>query len=166
MDVFDEQRESDDAQSLHGPHGVDLNSPLDVFYAILKQVRNDPEKTRKQNNIRWSIKKFLSQVAESPQEIPFLSILQHLLRIDPKEPISDIIWDTAERLVHRATLLENREDATRILRSPSVSQTRFFCHCQHKIESSPSRRQSLNNMPLSPTPGPPPPPPLGKTLNT
>lgn len=39
LDVFDEQRESDDAQSLQGPHGVDLNSPLDVFYAILKQVR-------------------------------------------------------------------------------------------------------------------------------
>lgn len=38
LDVFDEQRDSDDAQSLHGPHGVDLNSPLDVFYAILKQV--------------------------------------------------------------------------------------------------------------------------------
>lgn len=38
LDVFDEQRESDDAQSLQGPSGVDLNSPLDVFYAILKQV--------------------------------------------------------------------------------------------------------------------------------
>ncbi|XP_023310886.1 inverted formin-2 [Anoplophora glabripennis] len=140
LDVFDEQRESDDAQSQHGPHGVDLNSPLDVFYAILKQV------------------------AESPQEIPFLSILQHLLRIDPKEPISDIIWDTAERLVHRATLLENREDVTRLLRSPSATQSKFFCHCQHKVESSPSRRQSLNNIPLSPTPGPPPPPPLGPAL--
>ncbi|KAJ8918956.1 hypothetical protein NQ315_016858 [Exocentrus adspersus] len=140
LDVFDEQRDSDDAQGLHGPHGVDLNSPLDVFYAILKQV------------------------AETPQEIPFLSILQHLLRIDSKEPISDIIWDTAERLVHRATLLENREDATRLLRSPSLSQAKFFCHCQHRIESSPSRRQSLNNMPLSPTPGPPPPPPLGPAL--
>nr|XP_023020465.1 uncharacterized protein LOC111509028 [Leptinotarsa decemlineata] len=63
LDVFDEQRESDDTQNLQGPHGVDLNSPLDVFYAILKQV------------------------AETPQEIPFLSILQHLLRIDPKEAI-------------------------------------------------------------------------------
>lgn len=37
--MFDEQRDSDDAQSIQqGPHGVDLNSPLDVFYAILKQV--------------------------------------------------------------------------------------------------------------------------------
>lgn len=136
LDVFDEQRDSDEAQSLQGPHGVDLNSPLDVFYAILKQV------------------------AETPQEIPFLSILQHLLRIDSKEPVSDIIWDTAERLVHRATLLENREDAQRLLKLPSV-QSRIFCHCMHRTESSPSRKQSLNNTPLSPQPGPPPPPPFG-----
>lgn len=140
LDVFDEQRESDDAQSLQGPHGVDLNSPLDVFYAILKQV------------------------AETPQEIPFLSILQHLLKIDPKEAVSDIIWDTAERLVHRATLLENREDAARLLRSPSI-QSKLFCqHCQQHRESTLSRRQSLNNMtPMSPPPAPPVPPPLTTT---
>ncbi|XP_056636252.1 formin-like protein [Diorhabda sublineata] len=135
LDVFDEQRESDDAQNLQGPLGVDLNSPLDVFYAILKQV------------------------AETPQEIPFLSILQHLLRIDPKEPISDIIWDTAERLVHRATLLESREDSTRLLRTPST-QSKLFCHCQHRIDS-PGRKQSLNT-PLSPTP-PQPPPTIGSS---
>ncbi len=91
VDVFDEQRESDEAH-VEGPHGVDLNSHLDVFYAILKNVM------------------------ETPQEIPFLSILQHLLRIDPKEPVSDLIWDTAERLVHRATLLENKDDSQRLLR--------------------------------------------------
>lgn len=59
-------------------------------------------------------------MADTPQEIPFLSILQHLLRIDPKEPVSDIVWDTAETLVHRATLLESREDAAKLLRAPSV----------------------------------------------
>ena len=40
LDVFDEQRESDESQAhstLDG-HGVDLNSHLDVFYAILNQV--------------------------------------------------------------------------------------------------------------------------------
>lgn len=36
LDVFEEQRESDEAQ---GPGGINLNSHLDVFYAILKQVR-------------------------------------------------------------------------------------------------------------------------------
>lgn len=39
LDVFDEQRECDDAQSLQGPSGINLNSHLDVFYAILGQVR-------------------------------------------------------------------------------------------------------------------------------
>lgn len=39
LDVFDEQRENDEAQILQGPHGVDLNSHLDVFYAILRQVQ-------------------------------------------------------------------------------------------------------------------------------
>ncbi|KAL4719046.1 hypothetical protein ACJJTC_005569 [Scirpophaga incertulas] len=93
LDVFEEQRESDEAQ---GPGGINLNSHLDVFYAILKQV------------------------ADTPQEVPFLSILQHLLRIDPKEAVSDIVWDTAETLVHRATLLETREDAAKLLRAPSI----------------------------------------------
>lgn len=34
--------------------------------------------------------------------------------------MSDIVWDTAETLVHRATLLESREDAAKLLRAPSV----------------------------------------------
>ncbi len=70
---------------------IDLSSPLEVFDAILRQI------------------------ADTPLEIPFLSILQHLLRIDHKEAMSDLIWDAAERLVHRATLLENKSDALRLL---------------------------------------------------
>ncbi|CAB3224740.1 unnamed protein product [Arctia plantaginis] len=135
LDVFEEQRESDEAQ---GPGGINLNSHLDVFYAILKQV------------------------AETPQEIPFLSILQHLLKIDPKEPVSDIVWDTAETLVHRATLLESREDAAKLLRAPSV-QAKVGCTCQHRDLSSGARKQSLQRA-LSPPPPPPPPvmaPPAG-----
>lgn len=104
-----------------------------------------------------------------------MSILQHLLRIDPKEAISDIIWDCAETLVHRATLLENREDSTRLLRTPSVQK--FTCsHCRNDI-SSPNRKQSIAPVtpthPIPPTliltdssgdssskvPKPPPPPP-------
>lgn len=100
-------------------------------------------------------------MADTPQEIPFLSILQHLLRIDPKEAVSDIIWDTAETLVHRSTLLENRQDASRLLRSPSVlgqSQPRDVglrvCCCGRK----PSLPSNLTS-PVSVTPSPPPPPP-------
>ncbi|VVC94743.1 unnamed protein product [Leptidea sinapis] len=122
LDVFDEQRESDEAQ---GPGGINLNSHLDVFYAILKQV------------------------SDTPQEIPFLSILQHLLRIDPKEAVSDIIWDTAETLVHRATLLETREDAAKLLRAPSVQQ---------------SLQRALSPPPPVPLPPPPPLPPPAAPL--
>ena len=40
LDVFDEQRASDEAHSDGGlPHGVDLTSHLDVFYAIYNQGR-------------------------------------------------------------------------------------------------------------------------------
>ena len=42
-----------------------------------------------------------------------------MLRIDSKEAISDVIWDTAEKLIHRATLLENVSDSARLLRAPS-----------------------------------------------
>ncbi|XP_047994853.1 LOW QUALITY PROTEIN: inverted formin-2-like [Leguminivora glycinivorella] len=131
LDVFEEQRESDEAQ---GPGGINLNSHLDVFYAILKQV------------------------ADTPQEIPFLSILQHLLKIDPKEPVSDIVWDTAETLVHRATLLESREDAAKLLRAPSV-QAKMGCTCQHRDVSNAGRKQSLQRA-LSPPPPPPTPMPF------
>ncbi|CAK9809134.1 FH2 domain-containing protein 1 [Anthophora plagiata] len=135
LDVFDDQQEADEESSNHGPPGIDLSSHVDVFYAIL------------------------GQIADTPQEIPFLSVLQHLLRLDPKDAASDLAWDTAETLVHRATLLENREDATKLLRSPSL-QTNLCCHCRAAAEQTcgTSRKASLpvNN---SATPLPPPPPP-------
>ena len=34
LDVFEEQQESDEVHT-EGPHGVDLNSHLDLFHAIL-----------------------------------------------------------------------------------------------------------------------------------
>ncbi len=40
LDVFQEQRENDECQLLDSPNGVDLNSHVDVFYAILRQVCN------------------------------------------------------------------------------------------------------------------------------
>lgn len=44
LDVFDEHKANDDEQ-LPGAKGVDLNSALDVFHAIYRQVRLDKEKT-------------------------------------------------------------------------------------------------------------------------
>ncbi|XP_017021271.1 uncharacterized protein form3 [Drosophila kikkawai] len=133
LDVFVEQQECDEAQSLQAPDGINLNSHLDVFYAILRQV------------------------ADTPQEGPFLSLLQHLLRIDPKEPLSDIIWDTTERLVHRATLLESHEDAVRLLRTPSSQK--FACQsCRSSDASSPTRKPSTQPGGVAVKPPPPPPP--------
>lgn len=96
------------------------------------------------------------------------------MRIDPKEAISDIIWDTAEKLVHRATLLESHQDANRILRSPSV-QSRLCCHNHRSVPDAVcgSRKQSLNiptspntlNSPPSTIPTPPAPPPILQSVN-
>ncbi|XP_072749439.1 uncharacterized protein Form3 [Anoplolepis gracilipes] len=135
LDAFEDQRETDEELANHGPPGIDLSSHVDVFYAIL------------------------GQVADTPQEIPFLSVLQHLLRLDPKDAASDLAWDTAETLVHRATLLESREDATKLLRSPSL-QTNLCCHCRGADQTcGTSRKASLpaNSGPQSPPPPPPPP---------
>ncbi|XP_074112850.1 FH2 domain-containing protein formin 3 isoform X1 [Cotesia typhae] len=130
LEVFDDQREADEELTNQGPPGIDLSSHVDVFYAIL------------------------GQIADTPQEIAFLSILQHLLRLDPKEPASDLAWDTAETLVHRATLLESRNDATKLLRSPSL-QTNLCCHCRSADQTcSTPRKPSLPSS--SPAPLPPP----------
>lgn len=92
LDVFAEQRDSDEAR---GPEGINLNSHLDVFYALLRRV------------------------SDTPQEATFLSLLQHLLRAEPSDPLGALAWDAAETLVHRATLLDNPEDAARLLRTPT-----------------------------------------------
>ena len=38
LDVFDDQRETDEELSNQGPPGIDLSSHVDIFYAILGQV--------------------------------------------------------------------------------------------------------------------------------
>jgi inverted formin-2 len=179
LDVFDEQQECDESQSLQGPDGINLNSHLDVFYAILRQVSDAARGFWARLDLIFSL--FLAQVADKPQEIPFLNILQHLLSIEPKDAVSDIIWDTAETLVHRATLLETREDSTKLLRAPSVQK--FSCpHCRGEVAGQ-NRKLSLpHTLPAitlttqqshpgafaaAPPPAnvpsaPPPPPPSGK----
>ena len=94
LDTLKEQNESNEAQN-EELHGVNLNSHSEVFNLILENV------------------------TDTPQEKAFLSILQHLLRIDPKEPMSDQIWNTIEKLVHRASLLENKSDSEVLLRKIS-----------------------------------------------
>lgn len=40
LDVFDEQYKSDEADRLLEYKNLNLDSPTDIFYAILKQVKN------------------------------------------------------------------------------------------------------------------------------
>ncbi|XP_065578323.1 FH2 domain-containing protein 1-like isoform X2 [Artemia franciscana] len=136
LDVFDEQRDSDESQ-FSGPEGVDLSSPLDVFHAVFRQV------------------------ADTPQEMTFLNILQHLLRIDMRENISDMIWDTAETMIHKVTLLDSVEERQKLIRSTSYGnipnkfvpkykggETRCLCGC-HRDEMG-RRKSSLTNNAASP----------------
>ncbi|XP_022235714.1 LOW QUALITY PROTEIN: formin-J-like [Limulus polyphemus] len=58
----------------------------------------------------------LSQVENTPEEQIFHKLLQHLLNINTSlKTMKEIIWETAERLVHRATLVDNKEDAEKLL---------------------------------------------------
>ncbi|XP_022646402.1 inverted formin-2-like isoform X1 [Varroa destructor] len=90
LEAFEAQRYTDEGQ-INGPDGVDLNSHLEVFYAILRQV------------------------SLTPQQAPFLAILQNLLRVDYTLPIADVIWSTASKLVERVTSIEKPQDAERLL---------------------------------------------------
>ena len=56
-----------------------------------------------------------SQVSETPRELAFLSILQHLLQIDANDVISDVIWNVIDKLVSGATLLVRKSEADRLL---------------------------------------------------
>jgi hypothetical protein len=78
-------------------------------------------------------------VSNTPQEIQFLNILQHLLRIETKNVLCDVMWSTAETLVHRSSLIENQDDANRLLRT---NFQKVACpHCRFDIVS--QRKLSL-----------------------
>ncbi|KAL1491996.1 hypothetical protein ABEB36_012506 [Hypothenemus hampei] len=128
LDVFNEQYKSD--QSDQKFKGLDSNSPIDLFYAILKQITDTP------------------QALSS-----FVNILQSILNIDPTDSLNELIWDNLEKAVAKATSL--KEEPPRLSRLNSKSQLKLNCTCQQTLSS---RRQSLQNA-LSPPAGPPPPPP-------
>ncbi|XP_013109704.1 uncharacterized protein LOC106088638 [Stomoxys calcitrans] len=92
FDVLHDRRPSVEPLSLQSWNGVNINSHIDVTQAILKQLEN------------------------SNQETAFLNILQHLLSIDSKHDSANIIWNTIEKLVHRAKLIENQYDSECLLR--------------------------------------------------
>ena len=54
---------------------------------------------------------------------------------------SDMIWDTAERLVNRSTLIENSEDAKKIMRAPSKHKS------LHRLKSMDGQVKNIENLP-------------------
>ncbi|GFS10649.1 LOW QUALITY PROTEIN: FH2 domain-containing protein 1 [Elysia marginata] len=58
------------------------------------------------------------EVGDTPHELSFLTVLQHLLKIDPgNERLSETVWQAVEQLVSKATVIESREDAQKLLTS-------------------------------------------------
>lgn len=120
----------------------------------------------------------------TPQEVQYLSILQHLLQIDTTDCLSDVIWENVDRFVTKAALVDGRTDAERLQvdgkrRLDRCIQSKVNCDrdCQcvcHSAEAidanldsplSPSFRRRLETLKgnsfdqTSPAPPPPPPPP-------
>lgn len=92
LDVFDEQILNDE-DSLPALSGIDLSNHTAVFNAVLKQV------------------------LDTPCDISFLSILQHLLQVDPKDEIGAVKWETIEKLTYSAILIEKADEADKLVSS-------------------------------------------------
>ncbi|KAH9488450.1 hypothetical protein Btru_062772 [Bulinus truncatus] len=95
LQVFDDNLKSDEDE-LPGTKGIDLGNPLDLFHAVHRQV------------------------VEHQLELPFLTVLQHLLKIDTNdESLGETVWSTVEQLVAKATVVETKEDAVKLVTSVS-----------------------------------------------
>ncbi|XP_063414450.1 formin-J-like isoform X4 [Mytilus trossulus] len=99
-----------------------------------------------------------------------------MLKIDPSDENSMLIWQTVETLVSRATLIENNDDSQKLLKSfmrqreKSTSDGKCTCAChdgrtrvmspkRNTDNSHPGTIDSSNKAPAPPPPPPPPPPP-------
>lgn len=80
------------------------------------------------------------------------------------------MWSTAETLVHRSSLIENQEDANRLLRTPSfqkiacphcrfdiVSQRKFSLSQNETAQTEALSQKNGSDIPSAPPPPPPPP---------
>ena len=131
------------------------------------------------------------QVRGTSQEVTFLNILQHFLQIEPSDEFSEVIWNTIEKLLYSAKMLERQEDADKLLLTGAVRLEKSIassgdcpscrCRChgddaaharQRRDALSPSRTipgavglPGLSSPPPAPPPPPgiipPPPPPPG-----
>ncbi|OQR72734.1 inverted formin-2-like, partial [Tropilaelaps mercedesae] len=124
----------------------------------------------------------LRQVSLTPQQAPFLAILQNLLRVDYTLPIADVIWSTVSKLVERAASIEKPHDAERLLlrcrcgtsagggdRTPlGIGSPRVLSPqpaSQSPVSSNLAPKPSTSSSPVPPPPPPPPPPPFSSSGN-
>jgi len=54
-----------------------------------------------------------TQVLDTPHEMTFLSVLQHLLQIDVNDVVGDVIWETIDKLVQGASTLSGQTTSDR-----------------------------------------------------
>ncbi len=100
------------------------------------------------------------QVVDTPQELSLLAVLQHLLSVDPSDPLSDTVWSTTEKLVHRAVLLDRQDDPDKVLLSGTRRLERALldscqcgCHHDNRTAGCDSRMRSRDTS-LSPSNSP------------
>ena len=134
---------------------VDLNNHFDIFFAIYSQVLTiffcfysvTKSKTKTKT-------KFYFKVLGTEHEQTFLCLLRHLLRIDNSNKISNIIWEVIEKLVCRATLLEDENNIV-------IGGNALERYTDEKFKNLLNDlNKEMQNQLIPPTPPPPPPPPL------
>ena len=113
----------------------------------------------------------LFQIASTEAESSFLSVLLHLLQIaDPKETNTSLKWQTIEKLVYSATLLDSKEEAEKLFHSGQkrIAKAIHGDEIDSKvprqsqsadIDNDTSKTDTPQAPPSAPPPAPPPPPP-------
>lgn len=95
-----------------------------------------------------------------------------MLKIDPSDENNNLIWQTIETLISRATLIENKDDSQKLLMSSMRKREKYTdgkcscsCHDERTRVVSPRRTTENShsgdspNKVFAPPPPPPPPPP-------
>ncbi len=133
---------------------VDLNNHFDIFFAIYSQVLTiffccfySVTKSKTKTKLYF-------KVLGTEHEQTFLCLLRHLLRIDNSNKISNVIWEVIEKLVCRATLLEDENNIV-------IGGNALERYTDEKFKNLLNDlNKEMQNQPIPPTPPPPPPPPL------
>ena len=110
-----------------------------------------------------------SQVCDTPNELQFLTVLQHLLKIDPSnEALAQAVWDAVERLVNKATVLETPEDAAKLLTNTTrrMEASGGASSQRHRTGRGSNPCSPTSEQPPSAIGAPPPPPPSSSTTAT